>query len=321
MSSPVKAAAHGRCCGASPGNEHCHACKVPQLHRVPHTVPAGSSHPKHLRCHPPPLPAQAARLHGGRPRPAHRREQLSAAARACQQVVPQLVQGAVPGARGWSIQGRSRVRCARASRRAGPATQQKPPPRSAAPQHRPPARAPAPAHLWLMVFLMPLSISAYVSAKPSGSNIGSHPNWLSPRAGTMRPAVRPTNTTGSTPGPGAEARGASLGGGKQSVRAPARRPLAFGGWGFIQRPARAPHIWRAARRAARAGAAAARAAARYSARGLTRRTGRVREDALRVARLVLKPGCRRQGRGRGGSAALANAPAAAHTQRSTALRQ
>jgi hypothetical protein len=78
------------------------------------------------------------------------------------------------------------------------------------------------AHLWEMVFLTDLSICAYVWSKPSGSNTGSQPNWLSPRAGTMRPCVRPTKVTGSTSGAGAKAGGPSAAGDRGQA---ARRAL------------------------------------------------------------------------------------------------
>jgi len=49
-----------------------------------------------------------------------------------------------------------------------------------------------------MPFFTPLSISAYVSPNPSGSKTGSHPKSEGPRAGTMRPGVRPTKTRGGS---------------------------------------------------------------------------------------------------------------------------
>ena len=57
------------------------------------------------------------------------------------------------------------------------------------------------AHLCDIVFLVALSISLYVCSNPSGWKIGSHPKMVSPLAGTIFPGVRPTNTSGSMPGP------------------------------------------------------------------------------------------------------------------------
>lgn len=57
------------------------------------------------------------------------------------------------------------------------------------------------SYLCEMVFLMSLSISAYVSWKPSGWKTGSQPKSGGPRAGTMAPSVRPTNVMGSASGP------------------------------------------------------------------------------------------------------------------------
>jgi hypothetical protein len=56
-------------------------------------------------------------------------------------------------------------------------------------------------HLCDIVFFTSLSISAYVSAKPSGWKMGSQPKSGGPLAGTMQPSVRPTNVMGSAPGP------------------------------------------------------------------------------------------------------------------------
>lgn len=41
----------------------------------------------------------------------------------------------------------------------------------------------------------------YVSPVSSASKTGSHPNLGGPRAGTIFPSVRPSNKTGSVPGP------------------------------------------------------------------------------------------------------------------------
>lgn len=53
-----------------------------------------------------------------------------------------------------------------------------------------------------ILFLSSARISAYVSPPLSrGSKTASQPNLPSPRAGTMWPSVRPSNRTGSCPGP------------------------------------------------------------------------------------------------------------------------
>ena len=48
-----------------------------------------------------------------------------------------------------------------------------------------------------MEFFVSVSISAYVTSYPSGSNTGSHPKSVGPRAGTIFPCVFPTNVVGS----------------------------------------------------------------------------------------------------------------------------
>ena len=59
---------------------------------------------------------------------------------------------------------------------------------------------------WLISVFVVFGISAYVCVYPSGSNTGSHPKSVGPRAGTILPGIRPSNVTTSAPGPAQKAK-------------------------------------------------------------------------------------------------------------------